>query len=510
MEIKKKLIQNTSINYLSNFINIGLGFVLFPFIIHRVGSELFGIYLLIITLSGYLTMMEVGVGTTTVKYISQHLAKDEKKEINELVINSLLFYILVGFTTAGFLILIAFYFINIFKIPSTFLILTKNALIISSLALLINWPLSLFRKMLEGKQEYVFTSGLVTIFAVIRFATIVLFLEKSNNALLFLIIVNFSFQILLNFIFAIYSFKSLSFLRLHFNLISKKVFKKIFSFSWVLFIIHICGMLVYSTDKIIIGIFLPISSMVLYEAAFKFHNLIRTINSLSSSAVIPAASSLNAKGDFTKIKKLFLQGSKYTTIIVLPCTVVIIVFAKYIINFWLGSDYNSVIFPMQLFVSYWALNCSFALGGSVLIAINKMKNILWYSICGAVGNLILSLILVSYMRNVVAVIWGTVIPYFIGYPIFLYFFLKLTKISFGEFINEIILKTYPYIGILAIIGILISRFSPPNNLIETILYMGILVLLYWGIVLFKGISVGEREDFRFIILDCLGIRRKSI
>ena len=79
MEIKKKLIQNTSVNYLSNFINMGLGFVLFPFIIHRVGSELFGIYLLIITLSGYLTIMEGGVGTTTVKYISQHLAKGEKK-----------------------------------------------------------------------------------------------------------------------------------------------------------------------------------------------------------------------------------------------------------------------------------------------------------------------------------------------------------------------------------------------------------------------------------------------
>jgi len=505
IDLKKKLIKNTSVNYLSTFITAGLGFVLFPFILKNIGSELYGLYILIIAFSGYLSLMEGGVGTATVKFISQHLAKNEKKEINEIVINSLIYYIFIGFSIAVFLILIALFFIGFLKIPNEYLTLTKNTLFFTSILVFINWPLSLFRKVLEGKQRYTITSGLTAVFAIIRFLLIVLCLRRSNNVLLFLIIINFSVQILQNLIFAIYAFRNTDFLKLDFSLVSKKIFKKIFGFSWALFVLQICGIIVYNTDKIIISIFLPISSMVLYEACFRIHNFIRMVNGLASSAVIPAASSLNAKGNFAKLNELFFKGSKYATIIVLPLTITTIIFSKYIVEYWLGPEYSSIVFPMQLFISYWALNCSFALGGSVLVAIDKIKYMLWYSVGGAVGNLILSLILVSYMKNFVAVIWGTVIPYYIGYPIFLFFFLKLMKISFNEFFKKVISVTYSYAGVLVIISFLLLRIYQPHNLLETILYMSILIILYWGAIFFRGLQKDERKNIKIIALDIMGI-----
>lgn len=506
MEIKKKLVQNTSVNYLSTFINIAVGFVLFPFILHTIGNELYGVYLLIMALSGYLSLMEIGVGTTTVKYISQHLAKGEQKEINELLVNSLLFYTFVGIIIGAFLIICAFFFINFFNISAKYLILAKKTLILAGFVSFVVWPLSLFRKVIEGKQDYVVTSGLTAVFALARFLVIFLFLKQGGYGLLFLTIVYFVSQILLNLIFVIYSFRSLDFLKIDFSLFSKRVYKKIFGFSWVLFVIQICGMLIYQTDKIIIGLFLPVGSIALYEGAFRVHQAIRTINALASSAAIPAVSSLNAKGAIEKVNELFLRGSKYATIIVLPLTVIIILFAKYIITYWLGHEYNSVVFPMQLFVSYWALNCSFALSGTVLIATNKIKYLLWYSVGGAIGNLILSLILVNYMHNFVGVIWGTIIPYFIGYPIFLFFFLRLMNIKFNEFFKKIILSVYSYLVVPITIGIVALQIRPPANLVETMLYMGGLLLSYWAVTFFRGLENHEREDIKGIVLSTLRAR----
>ena len=63
--------------------------------------------------------------------------------------------------------------------------------------------------------------------------------------------------------------------------------------------------------------------------------------------------------------------------------------------------------------------------------------------------------------------------------------------------NEIILKTFPYISITLLIGILISRYYHlyvlSNNLIEIILYVRILVLLYCGIVFLKGCKLSKER-----------------
>lgn len=505
MTIKKTLVQNTAINYLSALVNIVVGLILLPFILHTIGKELYGIYLLVLVLAGYLSIMEIGVGTATVKYISQHLARDEQKEINKLFINSILFYTLIGIIICAFLLLAAFFLLGFFKVPEEYLPIAKNALILAGLASLVVWPLSLFGKIVAGMQRYIVTSGCTALFALGRLFVILFFLKRGYG-LLFLVIVYFLTQILLNLIFLVYAYCKLNFLRWDFSLISKKVYQKIFSFGWVLFVIQICGLLIYSTDKVIIGLFLPVASIALYEGAFRVHQGVRLINALTSSAAIPAISSLNARGSMEKIKMVFLKGSKYTAFLVLPLTVSVIIFARYIVTYWIGPGYDSVIFPMQLFVSYLALNCSFALSGAVLVAINRMKYLLWYAVAGAIANLILSLILVHYMRNFVGVIWGTVIPYFVGFPIFLVFFLRLVKIRLSEFFKRIILPAYPYIAIPIALGILLLRTRPPQSLMETGLYMAGLLLSYWIVIFFQGLEAYERKDLKAITLGILRMR----
>lgn len=478
---------------------MAVGFILFPFILHSIGKELYGIYLLIITLSGYFNLMQMGVGGTTVKYISQHLAKNERKEISEFVMNSIVFYTLIGVIICVFLVLSAFSFIDFFNIPENLLDGTKKALIIAGVASLVIWPLSIFRKVLEGMRRYVITSGSTAFFSLGRVFVIFLFL-KQGSGLLFLTIVYFVSQVLLNLVFLICTFRKLSFLQLDFNLISLKVYKKIFSFSWVLFVIQICGLLIYQTDKVVIGLFLPVSSIVLYEGALRIHQFVRTINGLMSSAVLPTASLLDAKKSIDKLRKLFLQGNKYAVIFVLPVTVSVIIFAQYIVTYWLGSDYASIVFPMRLFVSYWILNCSIALSGSMLIATNKMKYLLWYTIVVAIGNLILSIGLVNYLGHFIGVIWGTVILYYLGYFVILYYLLRAFKIRLSDFLKEVILPTYPYIVFLVILGLLILHLHPPTNLSETGLCMATITGIYWVIIYFTALSRNDRNELKRLVM----------
>lgn len=498
MDVKRKLIKNTAINYIATFVDIGIGLVLLPFLLHSLGNELYGIYRLVLTLAGYLAIMQIGVGTTTVKYVAQHLANNEQKEIDELVTNSLVFYASIGVLMCLFLVLAGTQFVGYFNIPSEYLPTARQTLIISGFASLFLWPLTLFRKVLEGMQEYFLTSGYRIVFALIRLGLIFFFLHIGYG-LVALIAIYFLTQIGQHLVYLAYTQKKLSFLSFSPKRLSTSVYKKIFSFSWVLFVIQVCGNLIYQTDRIVLGVFLPISALALYEGPWKIHCLVRRMNSIVGSAVIPATSSLNAREAKEKIEKLFLRGNKYASLIILPLAVSIIILAPYLVKYWLGTEYLKVTFAAQLFVSYWLLNCSFSLGGSILIAINKMKYILWYTVGGMIGNLVLSIILVNYLKNFVGVIWGTVIPYYIGYFIFLHFLLKLLKIRLGKFLRKVILPTYPYIAVCVLVGFVLLYLHLPANLFETGAYLVVMMASYWMVTYYVSFGEAEREDLRNLL-----------
>jgi len=503
MNTKERLVKNTTFNSLNVFISMAIGFFLLPIILQIIGKKLYGIYILVITLSGYFNIMETGVGTASVKFISQHLIKNEKEEINEILTNSLIFYFLVGLVTATILVSISLFFVNFFNIPPRYLSLTKQTIIFAGIALLIIWPLRLFRKVLEGNQDYTGTSGATIAFEILNFLLIILFLRKCSNPFLFFVLLKFISQIFLNLFFCVYSYRRLDFLKVDYYLISKKAFKKIFKFSSILYLCKIIGLLIYNTDKILISIFLNVSSITLYEISYKFHQLVRTVNNLSSSALLPTISSLNSKNDNNKIKEIFFRVQKYTIVLVLPIAISIIIFAKYIVLYWLGPEYKSVVFPIQLFVSYFIYNCSLALVGQILVAIDKVRYTLYYRI--VVSNLILSIIFIILTKKFIGVIWGTVISYCIGYPIYLSIALKLIKINFREFLNKVILPTYPYAIIPLIVGFLIMQVIPPKNLIYTLIDMGGIVFLYFNCVFFVGLKSYERKDFKNIALKLIGV-----
>jgi len=496
---KKKLFWNTAANYTYTFVNMAIGFALFPFILHTIGGDLYGIYLLIIAFSGYLNLMELGVGTTTVKFVSAHLARGEQREINSLLTNSLLFYSCIGLVMGAIFVACAFLAITAFSVPEGFLPVARRAFILAGIGSLIVWPLRPFRNVVEGKQKYVLVSGVVGLFALVRLIVIFLFLEQDSG-LLFLTGIFFATEIAQNFLLTIYAFKSMYFLKLDPRLISRNTYKRIFGFSWTLSLIQIFERFVYQTDKIIIGLFLPISSVALYEGAFKIHSVGRVASGLMGEAAIPAASSLDASSAVQKVKSLLIRGNRYAVMLILPLSIAVLVFAKYIVIHWLGAEYASIIFPVQLFAGTTLLMCGTALNRAMLIATGKTRFLLWFTMAKGLGNLILSVGLVLYMHSFVGVVWGTVLTNVAGYPIYLTHSLKLLDIKLGTFLKNVILSLYPYVVVPLVLGLAAVQIRPPHGLFETGAYVMGMIVSYWVGTFFFALQKDEREDLKRLFM----------
>ena len=105
--ISQKIIRNTIFNTIGRFWVILVALFLTPYIIGHIGVDRFGIWAIVGVLTGYFGLLDFGIGTSFVKYISQFYAKEDYKKINQVVNTGFIFYSIfaASIITLGFFII---------------------------------------------------------------------------------------------------------------------------------------------------------------------------------------------------------------------------------------------------------------------------------------------------------------------------------------------------------------------------------------------------------------------
>src|ERR1044071_5146827 len=87
-----QIIKNVLMNWAAFAATIGIGFVMSPFLVRRLGDSVYGVWVLVGSLVGYLGLLDFGITPSTVKYIAEYRALDDQRAINRLVTTSLAVY----------------------------------------------------------------------------------------------------------------------------------------------------------------------------------------------------------------------------------------------------------------------------------------------------------------------------------------------------------------------------------------------------------------------------------
>src|SRR4030088_3374267 len=73
--------------------NASVGFLLTPFVLHRLGDEAFGVWILITNLVGYYGLVDAGVRSAILRYVSKHRELNDQKRVNEVVSTAFYYYL---------------------------------------------------------------------------------------------------------------------------------------------------------------------------------------------------------------------------------------------------------------------------------------------------------------------------------------------------------------------------------------------------------------------------------
>ncbi len=96
MNRTKRFISNTSDNFLSQIWFIVLNLAVTPFVVHKLGLEVYGIFAILNVLIGYFSIMDLGIGAASIKYISDYLSKDDRESLKENLFYTISYYWILG------------------------------------------------------------------------------------------------------------------------------------------------------------------------------------------------------------------------------------------------------------------------------------------------------------------------------------------------------------------------------------------------------------------------------
>src|SRR2546430_15503313 len=72
-------------SWIVSLATIGVTYFLLPFILHSLGEDGYGSWMLINSLTGYLALLVLGVPMASVRYFAEHVAEGDTRKLNQAI-----------------------------------------------------------------------------------------------------------------------------------------------------------------------------------------------------------------------------------------------------------------------------------------------------------------------------------------------------------------------------------------------------------------------------------------
>jgi O-antigen/teichoic acid export membrane protein len=482
---------------LNRFTGMLISFFLFPFIVKNCGKELYGVYLLVTTVTGYFGLLDFGVMSALTKYVSEYNGKGDKGAMNRVINASLTFYVLVGIVSACLLFGLAFLFYHFFKIDATHLKDAKQLFLIAGASALLTWPLSTFKGTIEGINLWS-VEAVVNIIIQISNLFFALLIFKTGHGIVLYFMVTQSLNILGSVTYLTISKRKSNF-SITFPFFDVKTFKFIFKFSVFMFLASLASVFLFQIHNLIIGYFLSISAITIYAVSYNIQNYFRTINSALGGPPWTIASEMEGRRDYEGQKQLLFKGTRYISMVFLPVIIIVFVFAKPFIANWMGPGFEESVMPARIIILYWLFNGTLEVGNGMLSAKGEVKKPLFVQLGIAIINIIIALSLIKVLGITALALGLTVSMAFVGAPLYLRLSLKLLNVSFHEYFNKAIRRNLILYVVIGAISFFVYKLLYPQNIYLTLLEMGLIYSLSLILFYFTVFKTEEKMEIWKII-----------
>lgn len=362
----------------------------------------FGIYGIATLVLGFLEMLtETGINIFLIQ---------EKEKIDEYIDSAWVVSIIRGFLISGLIFILTPYVANYFKTPNAINILYLAA-IIPIIRGFINPSCVKFQKQLEFNKQFKYDSVIFLVDTI--FAISLGLITKSENSLIYAIIISTTLEVILSFVYFTPKPK--------FAFDKVKSLKVINRGKWITGA-GIANYLFQNIDDIVVGRVLGTASLGIYQQAYKISTLpVSEVGEVFNKVTFPIYVNLTA--DIKRLKRAFLKTLLIICLLVIPFGFIVFTYPIQIVRFVLGETWISAAPVLQLLAIYGSIKAITNSFYSLFLGISKQEVVTYITLISTICLVIILYPLIN-LFGILGAGYATIIATFFSIPFLIYYYVK--------------------------------------------------------------------------------------
>jgi O-antigen/teichoic acid export membrane protein len=481
-QLKKGVILSYATIILTNVI----GLALTPFIIRSLGNSEYGLYALIGAFVGYISVLDLGLNNTIVRYVAKFRAEEDQKGEESFLSTTMIIY---GFISViiGFIGIILYY--NLESIFGSSLTLeelrkAKTMFLILIFNIAITLPGGAFTAICNGYEHFVFPRTINIVRYVIRSAAVVGLLLLGGDAI-GLVLLDTLMNIIIIFVNGFYVFKKLG-VRFKLHTYEFSLVKVIFSYSIWIFIFAIVQQFQWKGGQVLLGIKTDTVNVGIYAVGIVLGSYYSSFSGAISSVFLPKATQMVVKKSTKEeLTLMMIKIGRLSLIVLLAILGAFILFGKQFVTLWVGDSYElSWIIAVTVMLAYTLpLIQNFA--NSLLEANKKFYFKAMVYLVFIVFGTFLGWFLIDSL-GMVGMIYGIVAGWLLAVTIMNIYYHKILKLDIPQFFVGVFKRILPGFLIVLAVGLFIKEIPGSgwiNFLIKSSLYIIVYCFIFFSVAL---------------------------
>lgn len=480
------------LSYVSIIVNTLIQFLYIPILIRMLGQSEYGLYSLVSSVIGYLTVLDLGFGNAIIVYTAKYRAINDKEKEKKLHGMFLMIYYIIAVISAIVGIIIYFNIGNIFanSLTSVEIEKMKIMMLILTFNLFITFSFSIYSSIITAHEKFVFQKIMSIISSILKPCLMIpLLLIGFKSIALTIVITIVNLMVLLSNYF--YTKNKLKY-SVKFYGFDKNIFKEIISYSFFIFLCSIVDQVNQNVDQIILGTMAGSSAVSIYSIAMQIYLMFIQLSTAISGVFLPKVTKMVAKkvtndeltSEFIKVGRIQFY------IIFLVCSGFLLVGKEFIL-WWAGSGFEESYYVTLLLIIPAAIPLIQNIGLNIIQAMNKYKFKAITTFIMAIFNIIISIFLVD-KYGATGAAFGTFIALMICNVILInIYYLKVIKLNIIKFWRNISKMILCFIIPFAVVLIFI-KLTNLSGIFSVMVYGTLYVILYCFVAYFIVMNEYEK------------------
>ncbi len=403
--------RNLFANWFGYLANIIIMFFLTPFVVYKLGDVTYGTWSLMISITGYLGLAEVGVRISTGRHLNIYLGRKDNEKASSVIGTSLAFYSVVSIVIFLAATMLGLNFPRLFpQVPQQLAQEARWLLILLSVNVWLSLFSATFAQLLHANDRFDLRSMVDVVVLLSRTVLIVLLLQMGHGivAMTFVQVGSGLLSCLLLLLLARAKGARVA---IRLRAASWGMARKIFGFGVWAFLSNVSNRIIHYTDVVVIALLLGPANVTLYAIAFMMITYSQPMLEHVLGVMVPEMTKRAGGGSSADVRWLVIRGGRMMLFFAVPLLVGFIVLGQEFIINWMGPEKawsGAVLGILAAANLFWVANHSAVMG---LWSLGHVRGVVLLRGIEASLNLGLSLLLVMvFDLGIVGIALGTLIP----------------------------------------------------------------------------------------------------